>query len=577
MTKEKSKLQKEAHKPELKTLKRIKKRKPLEDLTPDSDSMKSTRNKKKKHKSDEPISSNPEKLETLKKKHKSDKPQKSHSESDSVHTLEKEEEKKKTKKITHDSDSIQIVEKKKKKNKSDKPQKPRSAKPEILGFEIDADSVPSPRKKKRKSDTHSIESRKKEKKQKLDRLQSTKPKNLDSEIEDVSIQTPKKKKKQKWLESQKPIAVVPEILDSEIDSDSIQSLLEPHTKDQLIEFLLDSAVKTPSILFKIMETANEDISHRRIFVHNIDWDTTRGSMVSVFEKYGALEACDVAYDRVTGKTKGFGFVVFKSRESAKNALKEPKKRIDNRIASCQLASIGPPVVGGVDNSSRKIYVSNVDKDVDSLKLREFFEKFGEIEVGPFGFDMQTGKSKGYALFVYKNLEGVRKVLEEPIKIFDGKQLSCRMANDWNGRKKNSKSDSSVTTVMMPVPHDLSAVLPEQNMAMVGQPAGFNPMLGQLGFNTIAEGLYANPSAALLNQLLSQPGIGVNQFGQMGVGLGGYGEAMTGQVMEGLGCFGETITGQEMGDLGWNQSVLGPFSGRTSSPMLQGWQHAYSDT
>ncbi|KAL8133151.1 uncharacterized protein LOC141712396 [Apium graveolens] len=632
--------------------------------TPNSDSVQ--KKKKKKHKLDKPLENhtlNPEKIDCnvpecdsiqttkKKKKHKADKPQFINPEEvDSIQILTKKRKSEKPQSPNPDKSeskspdfvSIQPLERKKKKKKSDKPQKPhsperfdceidaasvqtlkkerkqelgnpQSPQPEILDSQIETDSIRASKKKKQKLDKpHSLnpeivdskidhdsgQTQKKKRKHDLDKLQSLNTEILDSQVETDPIQTPKEKK-QKPDECQQPQSVNPEIP----DPDSFQNLLEPHTKDQLIEFLLDSAVKTPSIFSKIIETADQDISHRKIFVHNLDWDTRREALVSVFEQFGELEACDVVYDRSTGKTKGFGFVTFKSRVCAKKALKEPKKRIDNRTVSCQLASIGPPpVVGSVDNSSRKIYVSNVEKDVDPGKLRVFFEKFGEIEAGPLGFDMQTGKSKGYALFVYKNLEGVRKVLEEPNKIFDGKQLSCRMANDWNGRKKNSKGDSSVTTVMMPVPHDLSAVLPKQNMAMVGQQAGFNPMLGQSSLNSIpeglyanqsagllnqllyqaaeglyanpnagllnqllcqaAEGLYANPSAGLLNQQLIQAEIGANQYGQMGVGFGDYGGAMA---------------GQGMGSLAWNQSGLGSFSGSTSAPMLQGWQHAYSDT
>lgn len=46
-------------------------------------------------------------------------------------------------------------------------------------------------------------------------------------------------------------------------------------------------------------------------------------------------------DRVTGKAKGFGFVLFKFRKGAMKSLKDPKKKINNRIVSCQLASTGP--------------------------------------------------------------------------------------------------------------------------------------------------------------------------------------------------------------------------------------------
>ncbi|PWA65183.1 pigment precursor permease, P-loop containing nucleoside triphosphate hydrolase [Artemisia annua] len=62
---------------------------------------------------------------------------------------------------------------------------------------------------------------------------------------------------------------------------------------------------------------------------------------------------------------------FKYRKGANKALKEPKKRIWNIMAICQLASLVNCGMGGV-NIGRKVYVSNVGQEVDSKRLRVFF-------------------------------------------------------------------------------------------------------------------------------------------------------------------------------------------------------------
>lgn len=256
-------------------------------------------------------------------------------------------------------------------------------------------------------------------------------------------------------------------------------------------------------------------------------------------------------DKNTGKAKGFGFVVFKSRDGAKKALEVGKMRVDDRIVSCQLACVGPVGnVGGLEGfSGRKIYVSNVGKDVDSGKLREFFERFGEIEAGPLGFDAGTGKCRGYALFVYKNLEGVKRVLEEPNKVFEGVVLNCRMADSGKG----GKSVSSITTVMQPLPNVVG-----QNVGLVGQNSGLNTMLTQqMGYNSIYGGLFPNTGGGLLGPVLGQGLVGVNQFGQMG--------------------YGSVMMGQGLGSLGVNQSVLGPYSGSSYAPVFPGLLNAYPDT
>ncbi|KAK3030286.1 hypothetical protein RJ639_039869 [Escallonia herrerae] len=52
-----------------------------------------------------------------------------------------------------------------------------------------------------------------------------------------------------------------------------------------------------------------------------------------------------------------------------------------------------------------------------------------IEEGPLGFDKATGKSKGFALFVYKTAEAARASLVDPVKNIDGVQLNCKLAID----------------------------------------------------------------------------------------------------------------------------------------------------
>lgn len=99
-----------------------------------------------------------------------------------------------------------------------------------------------------------------------------------------------------------------------------------------------------------------------------------------------------------------------------------------------------------DKLARKIYVGNVHADIDGNRLLEFFSRYGEIEEGPLGFDRHTGRPKGFALFIYRTVEGARKALEEPNKNFDGHLLYCQKSTDSSGQKKQqSMSGASPAT------------------------------------------------------------------------------------------------------------------------------------
>lgn len=358
---------------------------------------------------------------------------------------------------------------------------------------------------------------------------------------DSTPKTQKKIKKQKKLKLPKSVSH-----DSDSDSDpntEIQTLLEPFSKDQLIALVIGLSSTDDQLFSLVKSAADRDIGHRKIFVHGLGWDATRQAIESVFAPYGEIEDLNVVSDRATGKCKGYAFVTFKSRKSAQDLLKTPRVLVGNRLISCQLASEGPPAAGIVsqkqfsdgivsqkqfsasDYPQRKIYVSNVPLTASPERLRVFFERFGEIESGPNGLDPMTGRFKGYALFVYKTLEGAKKALEEPSKVFEGSQLFCRQAAE--GKSKVAGGAASITTAYQPVqPQMLAAVAAAQqvqNMALLGQQAGLvNPLYGGLMTNAnlgaLMGGYYGMMGGAV-------PGLGLGAYGVSGGGDSGSSGAM----------------------------------------------------
>uniref|UniRef100_A0A6N2LYC4 RRM domain-containing protein n=1 Tax=Salix viminalis TaxID=40686 RepID=A0A6N2LYC4_SALVM len=344
------------------------------------------------------------------------------------------------------------------------------------------------------------------------------------------------------------------------DSADLSTLLEPYTKDQLIDLITTSAINNPTLYSLIHQHADRDVTHRNVFVHGFSWDTTRQDLESAFAPFGEIEECNVVIDKATGKAKGYGFVLFKSRKAAISALKETKRMVNDRMASCQLASVGSANATSaakgkeLDGGVRKIFVSNVGMGTDKEKLRAFFEKFGEIENGPIGFDKETGRSRGYALFVYKTVEGAIKALEEPHKIFEGQQLRCSVATE--GKQKTIQN----------VPQGMQQVVQQQrqqqqqqqghqhpqgqflaaaqNLALFGQHPGFNPFYSALLGNTGVGGGMLSPvigqsvvptatsqvrglgagsqstlEAYRAAQVLQQVYSSTTQFGQTGMGRG----------------------------------------------------------
>ncbi|KAF9589918.1 hypothetical protein IFM89_029534 [Coptis chinensis] len=232
-----------------------------------------------------------------------------------------------------------------------------------------------------------------------------------------------------------------------------RKIIEPLTQEQLIEIVQNSLTRHLDVLESVRLIADRDPTQRKLFIRGLGWDTTTENLRTLFSTYGELEEAVVILDKTTGKSKGYGFITFKHIDAALLALKEPSKKIDGRMTVTQLAAAGnnnsnsnngsigsgPGGVVGVNSNSggdvmmRKIYVGNVPFDMPADRLLAHFLSYGEIEEGPLGFDKQTGKSKGFALFVYKTPEAARASLVDQVKTIDGHQVSCKLASE--GKRK----------------------------------------------------------------------------------------------------------------------------------------------
>jgi len=57
-----------------------------------------------------------------------------------------------------------------------------------------------------------------------------------------------------------------------------------------------------------------------IYVGNLSHDLTEDDLRQAFEAFGEVESTNIVKDRVTGESRGFGFVVMPSKEEANAAI-----------------------------------------------------------------------------------------------------------------------------------------------------------------------------------------------------------------------------------------------------------------
>ncbi|KAJ8766081.1 hypothetical protein K2173_020597 [Erythroxylum novogranatense] len=83
-----------------------------------------------------------------------------------------------------------------------------------------------------------------------------------------------------------------------------------------------------------------DTTLTKVFVGGLAWETPKEAMREHFDKYGEILEAVIISDKVTGRSKGYGFVTFKDVEAAKKACEDATPIINGRRANCNLASLG---------------------------------------------------------------------------------------------------------------------------------------------------------------------------------------------------------------------------------------------
>lgn len=71
----------------------------------------------------------------------------------------------------------------------------------------------------------------------------------------------------------------------------------------------------------------------KIIIRNLSRGTTEPELKALFTTFGEVQSCDLVMDKLSGKSKGFGFVEMPNTKHAKYAIKNLN---DKTIASSRI-------------------------------------------------------------------------------------------------------------------------------------------------------------------------------------------------------------------------------------------------
>merc|ERR1719318_1214311 len=136
--------------------------------------------------------------------------------------------------------------------------------------------------------------------------------------------------------------------------------------------------------------------------------------------FGNILSCKVATGPA-GRTLGYGFVHYESKDNALNAI----KRVDGKVIAGKQVTVSlfkPKEQRPQRNRFTNLYVKNIPLEWDVKIFVETFSAYGKVTCNLLVCD-EMGKSKGFGFINFNSSQGAL----EAIKKLDGKDVG--LGND----------------------------------------------------------------------------------------------------------------------------------------------------
>ncbi|KDQ63590.1 hypothetical protein JAAARDRAFT_120563 [Jaapia argillacea MUCL 33604] len=175
------------------------------------------------------------------------------------------------------------------------------------------------------------------------------------------------------------------------------------------------------------EPKDDDSEARSVFVSQLAARLTARDLGYFFEDQlgeGSVMDARIVTDRLSRRSKGIGYVEFRTIEQVEKALTLSGTIVMGLPIKVQLTesernrthagdgSLNLPPGVSARHGPMQLYVGSLHFNLTESDIKQVFEPFGELEFVDLHRDPMTGRSKGYAFIQYKRAEDAKMALEQ---------------------------------------------------------------------------------------------------------------------------------------------------------------------
>jgi nucleolin len=190
---------------------------------------------------------------------------------------------------------------------------------------------------------------------------------------------------------------------------------------------------------------------RTVFVEGIPYTCTPQEVKKFFTENGVedIVECRLPVWQDTGRLRGYGHVVFDTKESQQTALQLNGKYLQNRYLTIQAANAPktsqaqvPSLNSDGSKPSKTVMLNNLSYDASESDIQRVMEAYGAIATGGVRVvrHSQSQRSKGFAYVEFESIDSAQKAVQNATQIIVLAR-PCRVEYD-HGRIKGSFRDSN---------------------------------------------------------------------------------------------------------------------------------------
>ncbi|UKJ88257.2 hypothetical protein MACJ_000701 [Theileria orientalis] len=155
--------------------------------------------------------------------------------------------------------------------------------------------------------------------------------------------------------------------------------------------------------------SENDYESNKIFAGGLCRSTTPEELRSYFESFGKVTETEVVKDKITGRSRGFGFVTFASNESVQRVLSQEHTvkgvQVEVKLAVRKEKS---KILAPKYDETKRIFVGGISEKITESYFKDYFGRYGHISSHNFLIDKRTNKPRGYGFVIYENVDDAEK-------------------------------------------------------------------------------------------------------------------------------------------------------------------------